>query len=83
MSYKKPDTGDLLNDYFSQLTDFVSISPNLLNATSEQEFEVWLEKLELIDRRALFLFIQQNIKMLPVEYIQIAQRRFIKEFSYD
>ena len=79
MSYKAPATGDSLNDLFTQWTDFLCVSPNLLNADTKQNFEIWLEKLELIDRRLLFLFLKNNKKDIRPEYLQLAQRRYIKE----
>ena len=32
MSYRKPNTGNSMNDYFSGLVDFYMLAPNLLKA---------------------------------------------------
>ena len=57
MSYKKPDTGNTMNDYFTALSDFNMLSNNLLSAKTESSFTIWLEKLIAIDKRATYLFI--------------------------
>ena len=79
MSYHQPDTGNDMNDYFSSLTDFVMLAPNILKATNADSFQIWLEKLEAIDRRALFLYLRQNKSQIPPEHLEIAQRRFVKK----
>lgn len=60
MSYKKPDTGNSMNDYFSALMDFNRLAPRLLQAETEQEFDVWLDKLAVIDRRSTVLYIKAH-----------------------
>ena len=52
MSYKRPDTGNSMNDYFSSLMDFNRLAPKILQAKTEQEFDAWLDKLVQIDRRS-------------------------------
>ena len=42
-------------------------------------FQIWLEKLEKIDRRALLLYLRKNKNNIPAEHIKIAQRRFVEE----
>lgn len=79
MSYQPKKTGDTLNDYFSALTEFVSLSPKLLSAKTPDSFEIWLEKLELIDKRALYLFLKKHKNNIPVSHMKLAQRRFKKE----
>ncbi len=76
MSYRRPDTGNSMNDYFSSLADFTMLSHNLLEASTEQNFLIWLEKLALIDRRALILFLRKHREEIPEEYMQLARRRF-------
>ncbi len=81
MSYKKPtSTGDLVNDMFKTLTDFNMLKNNLLNAKTMMQFEVWFEKLELINKRALFFFIRQNKEQIPEEFLERAQRSFKQKF---
>lgn len=83
MSYTPPaPTGDTLNDYFSRLNDFMNIAPNLLKASSVQSFEVWYEKLELIDRRALFLYIKEHSSEIPAEYKSRVKNRVPEEYLY-
>lgn len=76
MSYKRPSTGNSMNDYFTSLSNFVSLSDNLLAAKDSQEFEVWLEKLEEIDKRALYLFLKKNKDKISEDYMDLAKRRF-------
>ena len=78
MSYRKPKKNDSLNNYFSSLVDFVQLAPHLYQATDKKEFQMWLEKLELIDRRSLFRYLQQNKHKIRPEFLALAQRRFIK-----
>lgn len=79
MSYKRPNTGNSMNDYFSALMDFVSISPRLLKARDDFEFELWFDKLRLIDNRALYLFLKQNKDQIPWQRIRYAQHFFKRE----
>ena len=79
MSYRKPNTGNSLNDYFTSLSDFVMLSNHLLTAETEESFEIWLEKLELIDKRALLLFIRKNKNKIPENHLYLAQRKFVQK----
>ena len=38
MSYTPKKTNDMLNDYFTNLADFMSISPNILQADTKLTF---------------------------------------------
>lgn len=80
MSYKKPNTGNPMNDYFTALSDFTMLSEKLLTANNEESFEIWLEKTEAIDKRALFLFMQKHKNEIPKKHLNLAQRRFSKPF---
>lgn len=75
MSYKKPNTGNAMNDYFSRVRDFRRIFPNLLKARSVQSFEIWLGKLMLIDSRSLVLHLQKYQNQIPKEYWKRAEAR--------
>ena len=79
MSYRKPNTGNAMNDYLSSLTNFVVLAPHLIEAKNTNSFQIWLEKLEKIDRRALLLYLRKNKNNIPAEHINIAQRRFVEE----
>ena len=81
MSYRPPDTtGDSLNDYFTRLSDFTNIAPNLLKAKSAESFEVWFEKLELIDKRSLYFYIREHKSEIKDEYLKMVEKRFPKPF---
>ena len=79
MSYRKPNTGNSMNDFFTALSDFNMLSDHLLTAKTEESFEIWLEKLEAIDKRALYLFCQKHKHELPENHLALAQRRFSKK----
>jgi hypothetical protein len=79
MSYRKQNTGNAMNDYLSSLTNFVVLAPHLIEAKNTNSFQIWLEKLEKIDRRALLLYLRKNKNNIPAEHIKIAQRRFVEE----
>ena len=78
MSYKKPNTGNIMNDYFTALSDFNMLSINLLSAKTEQSFTTWLEKLIAIDKRATQLFIKKHEKEINRDYLTIADWRLSK-----
>ena len=78
MSYKKPNTGNIMNDYFTALSDFNMLSINLLSAETEQSFTTWLEKLIAIDKRATQLFIKKHEKEINRDYLTIADWRLSK-----
>lgn len=65
MSYKKPDTGNDMNDFFSRAMAFSNLAPNLLKATTVQGFEVWMDKLMQIDQRSLALYLNKHKEELP------------------
>ena len=76
MSYRKPDTGNSMNDYFTSLKDFVKLSPKLLEAEDENVFIHWFDKLSLIDRRALLIFLRKNKDKIPANHLTLAQQKF-------
>lgn len=76
MSYHKPNTGNTMNDYFSSLLDFVTLAPNLLNVKNEHSFQIWLEKLEQIDKRSLILYLRKHKNDIPDAWIKIAEKRY-------
>ena len=75
MSYHKPDTGNSMNDYFTSLRDFGLMAPRLLTAGNRQSFEIWLDKLDRIDRRALVLYLKENKERIPKEHWERARAR--------
>ncbi|SCW67256.1 hypothetical protein SAMN02910456_02512 [Ruminococcaceae bacterium YRB3002] len=78
MSYKQPTTGDSLNDYFINLAAFNTYAPHLIGAKNLHEFVIWFDKLRLIDRRALLLFLRKNKDVIQPEYMRHAQRHFVE-----
>lgn len=75
MSYKRPDTGNSMNDYFSTLMDFNTLAPHLLEANTKQAFDAWLDKLAMVDRRSTVLYIKANRdKINPVFMKRIPAR---------
>lgn len=81
MSYFHQKTGDSLLDYFERLADFYRISHHLLTCNNEDEFEVWFEQAELIDKRALYLFIKDNHSKIPESYLLKIKDRFDSSFK--
>lgn len=75
MSYQKPNTGNSMNDYFTNLSTFYQLAPKLLAAKDPQNFEIWLDKLIQVDRRSLVLFIQKHEKEIPKEHMIRAKHR--------
>ena len=76
MSYTPEKTNDMLNDYFTNLADFMSISPNILQADNKVDFLNWITKAEQIDKRTLLLFLRKHKKQINPEFLEIAQLRF-------
>lgn len=73
MSYKRPNTGNDMNDYFSRVMAFSNLAPNLLKAATAQGFEVWMDKLMQIDRRSLVLYLKKHREELPPEHWERAK----------
>lgn len=76
MSYTPEKTNDMLNDYFTNLADFMSISPNILQADNKVDFLNWITKAEQIDKRTLLLFLRKHKEQINPEFLEIAQLRF-------
>lgn len=70
MSYRKPNTGNSMNDYFTSLMDFNLLSPKLLEAKTDQEFDAWLDKLAQIDRRSTVLFIRAHAEDIGEKFMR-------------
>lgn len=76
MSYKNLNTSDdSLNRLFSNAANFHNMSQNLINAESFEAFQVWFEKLELIDRRMLYMFFKKNHALFKDEFVSYAEKR--------
>lgn len=75
MSYRKPGTGNTMNDYFSSLRAFNLTAPNLLKAATARDFEIWLDKLLAIDRRSLVLYLKEHKKEIKPAYWERARAR--------
>lgn len=79
MSHRQPKTGNTLEDYIVNLIEFNQLAPHLLQAENKEAFEVWFEKLELIDRRSLLIYLRKNKDKIRPEFIEQAQRRFVQQ----
>ena len=79
MSYRKPNTGNRMNDYLSALVGFYVLAPNLLKAKNKQAFLIWFDKLNLIDRRSLFLYLREHRDEINEDYMKLAQWHFVRE----
>lgn len=70
MSYRKPNTGNSMNDYFSALMDFNVLAPKILQAETAQEFDCWLDKLAVVDRRSAVLYIKEHQREIPADFMK-------------
>lgn len=70
MSYRKPDTGNLMNDYFTALMDFNIAAPHILQAKTAQEFDCWLDKMAFIDRRSTVLYVKEHQEEIGAEFMK-------------
>lgn len=70
MSYKRPDTGNPMNDYVSALRDFYTLAPHLLEAKTAQQFDIWLDKLATIDRRSTVLFLKEHQDEISPDFMR-------------
>ena len=79
LSYTHTNTGNTMHDYFTALADFTMLAPRLLQAKNAQSFQIWLDKLEAIDRRSLLLYLRKHTNELKEEHLKIAQRRYVED----
>lgn len=70
MSYRKPNTGNSMNNYFTALMDFHTLAPKLLKAKTEQEFDIWLDKLAQIDRRSTVLYVKAHREEIGARFMK-------------
>lgn len=81
MSYKKPNTGNYLNDYFTNLGNFYNILPNLKTAArnkDEDSYFLWIEKLDFIDRRSMYLVLLKENLPIPKKYRAFILNKYAK-----
>ena len=78
MGYIQPNTGDTLNDYFINLTNFTNIADHLLKVNNTRSFNAWFDKLYEIDPRTLLLYLRKHKEKIRPEFIEIAERRLHK-----
>ncbi|ADL36050.1 hypothetical protein bpr_II111 (plasmid) [Butyrivibrio proteoclasticus B316] len=76
--YKKKQSDDLVNSWFTNIANFQSIAGRLLKAETEMEFEVFLEKAMSIDKRSTCLFIEKHQNELPKAHLGIAKAQLSK-----
>ncbi len=70
--YNKANTGDLVNDWFSNAPSFMSAANRMVNAQTEMEFLVFLEKAISIDKRSTCLYLKKHMEQLPENYRAVA-----------
>lgn len=75
MSYQRPDTGNSMNDFFSALSDFLRLSPGLLDAGTPEDFAARLDEVILIDRRSTVLFLEKHREEIPPEHWRYARQQ--------
>ena len=75
MSYVKPNTGDGVNDFFTNIVNFVNIAPNLLKCKNKRAFMTWFDKLYEIDKRSLVLYLREHKNEINPDYIKTAEER--------
>ncbi len=76
MSHTKPNKTDSLNEYFTALTDFIILLPNLEKAKDVETFTIWFDKLFQIDPRALLRWVKENRDTIPDDFIAVANARY-------
>ncbi len=78
MSYKKELTENSMNDFFKGSSEFLNLIPNLKEASSKESFINWFEKILLVDKRALYIYLCKNFSSFNREYLEYAQTRIGK-----
>lgn len=76
--YKKKKSSDSVNSWFSNMANFQRIAERMLQASTEMEFEVFLEKAMSIDKRSTCLFIEKYQQQIPPPYLNIAKAHLNK-----
>lgn len=74
MSYKSIQTNDLMKKYIHDMTNFLCVLPHLEKAKTFETWEIWLEKLSLIDKRSLKRYLCANKSKFPAEWLCAAQK---------
>ncbi|MDY6280723.1 MAG: hypothetical protein SPL63_11470 [Roseburia faecis] len=78
MSYHGPTYSDDLENYFARLQDFYTVLPNLKEAKTKDDFLVWYDKLERIDKRSLYIYLHKYKADFNPEFIRLIESRFVK-----
>lgn len=79
MSYVEPNTSDSLNDWFSNMANFMNILPNILKATEKSTFCRWFDKLYEIDKRSLRLYLIKHKNKIDPEYYEYINIQYGQE----
>lgn len=77
MSYTRPNTGDSINNMITNMVEFLKISKHLIEAKDVEEFELWFEQAELIDKRSLYLFLCDHKDEINEEHLNYVKNRFV------
>lgn len=81
MSYRQPDSGDIVQDEIITLVDFLSVAKNLLTAANKQSFIIWFDKCNSINRRALKRYLEHHKQDIQPEFMKYAKIRFAGRLS--
>lgn len=76
MSYKYKKKSDTLNTYFTNLIQFNNMKGNLVNCIKENNYDGflrWVEKLKMVDPRALQIILKKHESMLSPKMKSFAQ----------
>ena len=79
MSYKAPKAEDSLTEFMLREMDFLKLKKHMEQAKDFTTFIRWFEKLQLINPRAAFLWIQDNEDKYDPEWIECAKSHFIRK----
>ncbi|MDR1320896.1 MAG: hypothetical protein LBK56_05655 [Gracilibacteraceae bacterium] len=67
MSYNAPRRSDYTSELLVRYGDFLRILPNMLKADNFHTFIIWFEKLYVIEKRCLRIFLRKNKDMFVGE----------------
>lgn len=82
MSYNfQNESDDSLNQLFTKMADFNSLSQNLIRAKDINSFVVWFDKLYQIDKRTLYFFLCKHYDEFDFLFIDYAQRFYKKNIQ--
>lgn len=66
---------DSVRDLFNTINEFLKVLPNLEKANSFFRFKHWFEKLLVIDKRSLYIYMCNKYNSYEEKYIMYAEER--------